>query len=99
MNDYERYHFSATCETLDPAVLFCLRALCQWAEQWVKPQIGWGGTGQKEWKASSGRFTVRFTDAAYRQSFLFKADELLKGRWSLVATKDDDPATRQRARR
>jgi hypothetical protein len=97
-DDYERYHFSVTCETSDAAVLHCLRALCQWAEQWAKPQIGWGGTGEKEWNASGARFTLRFTDPEYRQAFLDKADELLHGRWKLVATRDDDPAKRQRLR-
>jgi hypothetical protein len=97
VSDYERYHFSATCETSDSAVLHCLRALCQWAEEWKKPQIGWGGTGESDWKALDGKFTLRFTTPDYRRHFLDKADELLKGRWRLVSTNDNDPARRQRA--
>jgi hypothetical protein len=96
MDDYQRYHFSATCQTSDFAVLYCLRSLCQWAEQHVKPQIGWGGTTKTKWKASNGQLTLRFTDPAYRQNFVDKANELLDGRWTLLGTNDDDPAERQR---
>jgi hypothetical protein len=49
-DDYERYHFSVTCETSDAAVLHCLRALCQWAEQWAKPQIGWAASAKENGK-------------------------------------------------
>jgi len=61
-------------------VLFCLRYLCQWAEKWKKPQIGWGGTTQASWEQSGGLATFRFTDPLYRQQFIEKANELLRGR-------------------
>ena len=47
MDDYTKFRYSVTCETADSAVLHCLRALCQWAEEHPKPQIGWGGTTKK----------------------------------------------------
>ncbi len=96
MDDYERYHFSATCKTSDFAVLHCLRSLCQWAEEYRKPQMGWGGTTKTKWEKSNGQLTLRFTDLAFRQNFLDKAHELLGGRWTLVMTDNDDPAERQR---
>lgn len=42
-SNHEKYHYSATCKTDDPAVLHCLRALCQYSEKGEYPQIGWGG--------------------------------------------------------
>jgi hypothetical protein len=93
---YPRYRFSITCLTDDLAVLSCLRALCQWAEKGVYRQIGWGGTTETSWERSGGRATLRFTDAAYRQDFIDKAEQLLADRWSVVEKNDQDPATRQR---
>jgi len=49
-SDHKLFKFSMTCQTDDLAVLHCLRALCQYAEQHKKPQIGWGGTGKSEWQ-------------------------------------------------
>jgi hypothetical protein len=95
-DDYQHYHFSATCQTQDAAVLHCLRALCQWAEKWKKPNIGWGGTTQRRWELSGGRLTLRFTNPAYRQNFVDKANELLNGRWAPVGSNDNNPAERQR---
>lgn len=94
--DHKRFHFSVTCQTDDAAVLHCLRALCQFAEKGKKPQIGWGGTGEADWKARGGRFVLRFTSAAYRKTFIDQANRLLPGRWTLVTTNDTDPATPQR---
>ena len=96
--DYLMYRFSIRCKTTDLAVLHCLRALCQWAEHYSYPQIGWGGTTAKSWSESNGEFTVRFTSPDYRSAFVQKADELLQGRWQQVKTDDNDPATRQRQR-
>jgi len=45
-----KYHYSVTCKTDDPAVLHCLRALCQYSEKEEHPQIGWGGTKGNIWK-------------------------------------------------
>lgn len=94
--DHKRFRFSATCRTDDAAVLHCLRAICQFAEKGVKPQIGWGGTGEREWRSRGGRFIVRFSSSEYRNAFLEEGNRLLAGRWTLLATSDDDPATPQR---
>ena len=93
---HETFHFSATCRTDDPAVLFCLRSLCQFAEQAPMAQIGWGGTKTAAWKRAGGDFTVRFTSPKYRERFLAEAERLLSGRWTLVAQSDADPASPQR---
>jgi hypothetical protein len=94
--DYKRYHFSATFRTDDEAVLHCLRALCQWAQRDERnPNIGWGGTGKKEWLTRQ-EATVRFTSPQRRQEWHDKAQELLKGKWALVRMEDNDPAHRQR---
>jgi hypothetical protein len=90
------YHYSATCHTSDLAVLYCLRALCQYAEKGNFPQIGWGGTKEKLWRKNGNQFTVRFTTIEYRDAFLSEGNRLLKGQWKLINTNDNDPATPQR---
>ena len=95
--DHQAFHFSVTCHTDDEGVLFCLRALCQFCENHRKQQIGWGGTGSVEWKSAKGNFKLRFTDKLYRQEFIAEGNRLLSGRWSVVATNDNDPASPQRA--
>jgi hypothetical protein len=96
MDDYEKFRFSITCRTADDGVLNCLRALCQWAEEYPKQQIGWGGTTLASWKRSNGEFKLRFTDPNFRDRFVRKAQELLPDRWTALATNDNDPAKRQR---
>lgn len=96
LDDYQKFRFSITCHTQDLAVLHCLRALCQWAEQNAKPQIGWGGTTEKTWKRSGGKCTLRFTSSEYRQRFIAKAEQLLPNRWNILETNDQNPAERQR---
>jgi hypothetical protein len=94
--DHQKFHFSVTCHTTDPAVVFCLRALCQFTEKHPKQQIGWGGTGSKEWKDAGNTLTLRFTEPDYRDAFTREGERLLAGRWSIVATSDNDPASPQR---
>jgi hypothetical protein len=93
---HEKFHYSVTCHTDDQAVLFCLRALCQFAEQAPMAQIGWGGTKTTAWKKNSHQFTVRFTAPQYRNVFIAEAERLLSGRWSVVSYSDSDPASPQR---
>ena len=95
-SNHKKYHYSATCETSDPAVLHCLRALCQYSEKGEYPQIGWGGTKRNLWEANGGKFVVRFTSAGYREQFLAEAERLLSGHWQLIGIDDDDPAKPQR---
>jgi hypothetical protein len=94
---YERYRFSVTCRTDDLAVVFCLRALCQFASDDVLPQIGWGGTKESEWRAARNQITLRFTSAKSRDRFVGEATRLLPaGSWREVRSSDSDPARRQR---
>ncbi|SEP39594.1 hypothetical protein [Nitrosovibrio sp. Nv6] len=93
---HSQYHFSATLQTDDVAVLHCLRALCQYWAGGPYPQIGWGGTNQDDWKSHGGEFVVRFTTAARRASFFADAKRLLAAHWSEVSRNDNDPATPQR---
>jgi len=95
MDDHELFHFSAMCQTPDLAVLHCLRALCHWAERHPKRQIVWGGTTEASWR-KSGQLTLRFTSPSYRQNFIVEAGKLLKDRWTLVETSDNNPAKPKR---
>lgn len=96
---YQRYRYSITCHTDREPVLFCLRALCQYAEQWKYQQIGWGGTGVNEWRSSGKQVTFRFTDPDYRAEFERVAGDVLpEDSWSVVDRDDNDPAQRQRPR-
>ena len=96
--DHQRFHYSVTCHTDDEAVLFCLRALCQFAEEHPKRQIGWGGTKTPEWRDRHGELTIRFTKPDFRTRFLREAERLLPGKWRLVRQSDNDPAHPQRPR-
>ena len=96
--DYNLFKFSITCQTDELAVVFCLRALCQFAEKHMYPQIGWGGSGESSWRKNSNRITLRFTNPEYREIFSNQANHLLHGRWKLISTSDNDPAKRQRKR-
>lgn len=95
-SDHSKYHYSATCKTTDQAVLHCLRALCQYCEQAIYPQIGWGGTTRDSWEDNGGKLTLRFTSPDFRAEFLSEAGRLLKQHWELIDTSDQDPATPQR---
>jgi hypothetical protein len=96
-NDFERYHFSATSHTPDVAVLQCLKGLCQWAQRGVRhQQIGWGGCGEKDWLKRGEEVTFRFTSSERRDAWHAKANELLSGRWTLISTNDNDPASPQK---
>lgn len=96
--DYERCHFSVSCETLDLAVLHCLRSLAQFAEGSKIPKtIPWGGTKEAQWRRSGCVATFRFTNPDYRSKFVEEADRLLPdGSWRVTGTNDADPARRRR---
>lgn len=95
-SDHQRFRFSATFRTDDPAVLHCLRALNHWANHGEgQPMIGWGGTTEDDWRRQNGESTVRFTSEARRRQWEGKANQLFGGRWSLLRTNDNDPATPQ----
>ena len=97
MDQYERCHYSITCRTDDLAVVHCLRALCQHNVKNCPPQIAWGGTSEKNWRASKNCITLRFTAPKQREVFVRDAKRLLpQCSWHEVSRSESDPAERQR---
>jgi hypothetical protein len=94
--NHAAYRFSVTLKTTDIAVLHLLRALCQHCESANFKQIGWGGTGEGDWRKNGNEATFRFTSKDNRASFIAEAKRLLPGLWNPVATNDHDPATPRR---
>ena len=95
--NHQQYRYSVTCHTNREPVLYCLRALCEFAEEGPYPQIGWGGTGVDEWRSSDNCVTFRFTDPDYRDEFVGTANRILPtGSWTVEDHDDNDPAQRQR---
>jgi hypothetical protein len=96
--DFKACHFSVSCHTDDLAVLHCLRALAQHAEESSIPKaITWGGTKESHWERNNHVVTFRFTTPDYRRTFLAEAKRVLPvGSWKKTAENDKDPATRQR---
>lgn len=91
--NFARYRFSATLLTNDAAVLHCLRGLSHWAQRGEpNQQIAWGGCGEKDWQSRRGQVKFRFTSAERRAEWLSKSEELLRRKWTLVSTSDNDPA-------
>jgi hypothetical protein len=81
------------------SVVHCLRALCAFAENGGHTQIGWGGTGERQWQQTGRKITLRFTAPQFRDRFIEEAKRLLPaGSWRVTATSDSDPAKRQRSR-
>jgi len=95
--EYLRCRFSVTVFTDDLAVVHCLRSLCEYAEEGVRGQIGWGGTTKSNWVKNGNQITLRFSNPSFREVFLAKAKSLLApNSWYEVSRSDNNPATRQR---
>jgi hypothetical protein len=95
--NYERFRYSITCFTEDPAVVHCLRALCHFSEIGAKPQIAWGGTKMQDWVNANHQITLRFTSTHHRERFVREATRLLpKDSWRETNRDDNNPAKRQR---
>lgn len=88
--DLSRYRYSITVETQDDAVLFCLRALWQYAERHPLPPSGREMLTTGEWRLGEGQVTFRFSNPYNRGDFLGEATRLLAGKWTRMATSDDD---------
>jgi hypothetical protein len=86
-----QFRYSITVETQDDAVLFCLRALWQYAEREPHPSPVLGLTSMGEWRTSDGQITFRFSNPYNRADFLGEATRLLAGKWTRLGTSDDDP--------
>jgi hypothetical protein len=89
--DISQYRYSLTVETQDDAVLFCLRALWQFAERHpsVPSELERSATG--EWRRGEGRVKFHFSNPYNRGDFLGEATRLLAGKWTRLGTSDDDP--------
>jgi hypothetical protein len=85
-----RYRYSITVETQDDAVLFCLRALWQYAERHPTAPNGHDMTMTGDARLGEGRTTFRFSNPYNRGDFLGEATRLLAGKWTRVGTSDDD---------
>lgn len=91
--EHSKFHFSITIETHDRSVLYCLRGLCECAEQRSAPEIALAEAGLRAWTAHEGRVTFRFSDPRFRSAFLGDATRLLAGKWMRIGLRDDDPST------
>jgi hypothetical protein len=89
--DPSQYRYSITIETRDDAVLFCLRALWQYAEQHPSPYESLDLRSTSELASDNGQTTFRFSTANNRSDFLGEATRLLAGKWTRLGTSDDDP--------
>jgi hypothetical protein len=59
-------------------------------------QIGFGGSGEKDWEDAGHRATFRFSEKRYREHFIEEAQRLLSGHWELgLPLNDYDPASPQ----
>jgi hypothetical protein len=87
--DFSQYRYSITVETQDDAVRFCLRALWQYAERQPLPHDAELAT-TSEWRVGDGRITFRFSNPNNRGDFLGEATRLFAGKWTRLASSDDD---------
>jgi hypothetical protein len=101
MSDEQRnYQYSIVCQTHDRAVLFCLRALCEFADgrfdggALPSTSSAASGTGPDDWSESGGQFTLRFSDSRDRATFLGEATRLLPGKWLRLGMSDVDAGPR-----
>jgi hypothetical protein len=89
------HHYSVTVRTLDPAVLYCLRALADFAQkdrQHADP-VGWNNPRGLGPRRQEGDFHFRFSKARYREGFLADAGRVLpSGSYQVVTQSDNDPA-------
>ena len=74
-------------------MLFCLRALWQYAERhpWSPTHLEISMTG--DWSEQERQVTFRFTNPFNRGDFLGEATRLLAGKWTRVGMSDDAAAS------
>ena len=96
MTTHGDHHYSITVRTDDLAILHCLRALADYAQQTGNKRIAWGGTKEADWAAAGHQVTFHLSSPDYRSTFLAQAIRLLPGDlWEEVSEDDNDPATPQ----
>lgn len=86
-----QFRYSLTVEAQDAAVLYCLRALWQYAEREPHTSSNETFAAANEWRAADGQVTFRFSNPYNRADFLGEATRLLAGKWTRLGASDDDP--------
>ena len=90
--EQSQFRYSITVETQDSAVVYCLRALWQYAERHPASAAAYDVSTTGEWRADDGKITFRFSNPYNRADFLGEATRLLAGKWTRLGTSDDDLA-------
>ena len=66
----------------------------------MKAEIGYGGSGEKEWEQAGHQVTFRFTKPEYRERFISDANRLLAGHWEeLIDATTTSPSRRSDRKR
>ena len=88
------HHYSITVHTVDLAILYCLRALADYAQKTGNNKIPSGGTTKECWERNNKNVKFHFSNPEYREGFVAEAFRVLpKNLWSKTKQNDDDPAT------
>ena len=96
MTTHSDHHYSITVQTPDLAILYCLRALADYAQKTGNTRITWGGTKKEDWMRNNQTVKFHFSQPAYRDDFVEEAIRVLPdGSWSNVRQDDNDPAVRK----
>ena len=93
MTTHADHRYSVTIETHDLAILYCLRALADYAQKTGNSRIAWGGTKEQDWATDNHCVTFHFSQPDYRAAFVNEASRsLLLNSWKQVREQDNDPA-------
>jgi hypothetical protein len=88
------YIFSITVRTEDLAVLTCLRALSNFAQQTGNNRMPSFAASDRVWLRDGHKLTFRFTKPAFRAAFLLEARRLLPNdSFEFVGQNDNDAAS------
>lgn len=96
MSLHKDHKFSITIHTNDIAILYCLRALADYAQKTGNTRITWGGTTKNNWKKNNNTVTFRFTKSGYWVDFNEEAKRVLPtNSWEQRGESDNDPAVKR----
>ena len=96
MGQHSEFRYSITLATDDLAIVYCLRALSDYAQDTGNSRITWGGSRDQVWRGAGNQVTFRFTRPSYREDLVTTANRVLpSGSWREVSRSDADPATPQ----
>jgi len=97
MSLHKDHKFSITIHTNDIAILYCLRALADYAQKTGNTRIAWGGTTKNNWKSNNNTITFRFTKSDYRVGFIKEVNHILSSNsWKIVGESNNDPAVKRK---